>query len=109
MTLAKAWCMLTRLTPFAIVALAAILSGGCGGAAGGDTPDPGTLHVEIGLGISNSSFTSIADRATVGVAHGPQGGQHIWTSVRLEDDAFNSANIKLSSRYADTGQPAGEA
>lgn len=104
--LAKGLAMLTRLAPSAIVALAALLSGGCGGA----TPDPEKLHVEIGLdlGSSNSGFTPIADRANAPVAYGPQGGQHIWTSVRFAEDAFNSANIKLSSRFADTGQPAGE-
>ena len=106
--------MLLRLA--SLVPVAAFILGGCGCDAGGGTPTPAavasvpntpaTLHIEIGTGAS--SFEPIADQATIAIVHGAQGGQHVLTSVRLNDDGFDTVSVNLSSRFADTGAPAGE-
>ena len=67
---------------------------------------PSSIVVELGVG--ESSFGVIADGTPVSMTHGPQGGQHVWASVRLRDEGFGFVQVNLTSRYVDTGELAGE-
>jgi hypothetical protein len=90
---------------------------GCAGLGTGDALDPlptpgdagaggaGMLHVEIGTGVE--LYEPLSDGAPVDVVLGPQGGFHIWTSVRVDDPSVELARIDLNARFADDGRPAG--
>jgi hypothetical protein len=102
---------------FAAVASSLFVQGciGLGCDAGGGaaqeskvTDVPSTASaLDVQLGDGESAFDPLADGATLGVAHGPQGGQHVWTSVKLADVGLDTVQVNLSARYADDGSPAG--
>ncbi len=74
-----------------VVVAPLLFSAGCCGAASGDTRQtqpaavptttPQTLDVQIGGG--DTTFSEVADGSDVSLVHGPQGGYHVWTSVRV--------------------------
>ena len=97
---------------FASLLLSPVLAGCCG-AASGDTRQsqvaavpntPATLDVEIGGG--DASFTALADDADVQLVHGPQGGYHVWTSVRVKP-AVAELTVDLSVFVEGDASPAG--
>jgi hypothetical protein len=67
--------MLRSCAPLLLVAVAA---GGCGG-----QPQMGPPTAIIGTGVF--AFVPIADGDRVPIIHGPQGGHHIWGSVRARN------------------------
>jgi hypothetical protein len=87
------------------------------------TPDPGpsadpsdvtpvpstqpTLAVEIGTG--QESFTPLADDDLVDVVTGPQGGQHIWTAVRVHGVPPDGLRVNVSGIVTDDTTPLGPA
>jgi hypothetical protein len=94
--------------------LGALLSA-CVGLGAGDALDPlpapepseagAALHVEIGTGAS--SWEPLAAEQPVDVVAGPQGGFHLWTSVRVQEPAPDHARIDLDARFVDDGSFAG--
>ena len=66
-----------------------------------------TLVVDVGGGDNN--FVPLENGSSVDVVSGPQGGFHIWTSVRVHDPSVSLVQINLSLRFEDTGAPAGRA
>jgi hypothetical protein len=94
-----------------------IFAAGCGcDAGGGDSSQsavttapstPASLDVQLGTGTGG--FEPLVAGTTITEVHGPQGGQHVWTSLRLSDAGFDTAHVNLSARFADTGEPAGDA
>jgi hypothetical protein len=54
-------------------------------------------------------YEPLLDGAPVDVVLGPQGGFHIWTSVRVHDPVLDVARIDLSARFAEDGRPVGNA
>jgi hypothetical protein len=58
-------------------------------------PDAGVLPLEIGTGFA--SFDPVVDGETVVVIAGPQGGFHIWTSIRVADPQLDSVQVTLSA------------
>jgi hypothetical protein len=57
------------------------------------------LVVEIGTG--NDAFTTLPDGGPVTLAHGAQGGTHIWTSVRVVDSRSAHVGIRLTNLHLD--------
>ena len=100
-------------------ALLLLVVGGCAALGTGDGLDPlptratgdagadggAQLRVELGTGVE--TYEPLADGALVDVVLGPQGGFHVWTSVRVHDPTLVVARIDLSARFADDGRPAG--
>jgi hypothetical protein len=81
---------------FAVIGLT-----GCGG----DKPGP-PITCTVGTGISD--FMPLADGDAVDIAMGPQGGYHIWTSVRITGDpGLAAATVVLDGRFADSGASIG--
>lgn len=60
------------------------------------------LVVEVGTGALH--FTPIEPGSEVGIVCGPQGGQHIWTSVRALHAAGESVSIAIAIRIDGTGE-----
>lgn len=58
--------------------------------------------VEVGSGIRR--FEAVTDGQTLPVVCGPQGGQHIWTSVRVMNVGPENVDIVLSITDAETGE-----
>ena len=103
------------LLSFAPALLSSLLLGGCCDAAGGPARETAVVQVpdtastlEVELGIGSDGFHALAREQAVSVVHGSQGGQHVWTSVRVKDAGFDTARVNLSARFADTGDAAGE-
>jgi hypothetical protein len=101
----------------AVVALA-LLIGGCAGLGANDDVDAVLLpRVEatseagaplgVELGTGTTAFEPLASGTSVDVVHGPQGGDHVWTSVRIADGAVEHATVELSARFARSGELAG--
>jgi hypothetical protein len=68
----------------------------------------GKFTVEVGTG--NLSFESITPNGTVEIVCGPQGGQHIWTSIRGQGNFDpSSVQIALNIRYANAPADGGSA
>ncbi len=91
-----------------IIALACACNEVNGGADSALAPvpnSPATLVVEVGTGASD--WMPIHDGDAVSVIAGPQGGFHVWTSIRIKDSSVDSARINLTSRLEATGEPAG--
>jgi hypothetical protein len=63
-----------------------------------------TLAVDIGTG--EISFEPLSDGGEVTLVHGPQGGFHIWTSVRVRDPNITDVHVNLRARHED-GSAAG--
>jgi hypothetical protein len=94
-----------------------LLFTGCAGLGTGDSFDPlpepaagdaraeAALRIEIGTGVE--LYEPLAEGAPVEVVLGPQGGFHIWTSVRIHDPALDLARIDLSARLTDDGSAVG--
>lgn len=94
-----------------------LLFTGCAGLGTGDALDPlpmralddagadAELRLEVGTGVE--LYEPLSDGAPVDVVLGPQGGFHIWTSVRVHDPSIDLARIDLSARFADDGRAAG--
>jgi hypothetical protein len=73
-------------------------AGGTGNPENGSTLLPGSkFDVEVGTG--NMSFQPIGEDSTVMIVCGPQGGQHIWTSIRAAGIDPSHAQISLSIGY----------
>ncbi|HEY8073700.1 MAG TPA: hypothetical protein VIF62_06320 [Labilithrix sp.] len=98
-----------------VVAASLFTLAGCCGAGAGDTrqtapaPVPNTpksLDVQIGGG--ESEFADEADGAEVELVHGPQGGWHVWTSVRVTP-AVAELTVDLSANVEGETDPAGPA
>jgi hypothetical protein len=83
-----------RLTAAAV--LASIACGASGGAV--PAPDAGTSALEVEVGTGQFEFEPLVDDAPVDVVCGPQGGQHIWVSVRARnlDPAHASVSVRIS-------------
>jgi hypothetical protein len=76
-------------------------------AALAEVPDSAaTLKVEVGSG--NNNFVPLDDGTRVEVISGPQGGYHLWTSVRVHDPTVAAVQINLSVRFEDSGAAAGK-
>jgi hypothetical protein len=100
-----------------VVVVALFFATACAGLGTGDGLDPlpaaglregGTaeeLRVDVGTGVA--LYEPLSEGAPVDVILGPQGGFHIWTSVRVQDPALEVARIDLSVRFADDGRAAG--
>lgn len=58
-----------------------------------------TLLVDVGGGMLE--FEELSDGQEVDLVYGPQGGFHIWTSVRVHDVTIGEAQINLYARYED--------
>lgn len=69
-------------------------------------PDAGALPAEIGAG--SVDFVAVVDGDPVDVVAGPQGGFHVWTSIRVDDLSVETAQVALSARFADGGALAGK-
>jgi hypothetical protein len=74
--------------------------------AGGTVLAPrGSLVVETGTGAT--AFETITDGMTVAYEYGFQGGQHIWTGVRLADTTITEATVTVNARLESTCAPVG--
>lgn len=60
---------------------------------------PSSLVVEVGTGTKG--FVAVADGGPVDLTYGPQGGFHIWTSIRVRDVVATGVQVNLSARLAD--------
>lgn len=58
-----------------------------------------TLLVDVGGGMLD--FEELEDGQEVDLVYGPQGGFHVWTSVRVHDVTIGEARINLYARYED--------
>lgn len=65
---------------------------------------PPTIAVDLGTG--EATFEPLEDGSSVTPVYGPQGGSHIWTSVRVRDPGVTDAYVNLSTRLED-GRAAG--
>lgn len=65
---------------------------------------PPTLHVDLGTGIAE--FVELAEGEPVELVYGPQGGFHVWTAIRVHDDAIPEVQVNLTARL-ENGAPAG--
>jgi hypothetical protein len=59
--------------------------------------------VEVGGGVR--AFVSFDDGQAVDVVCGPQGGQHVWTSVRAKGMRTDDVDVVLSLTDEATGEP----
>jgi hypothetical protein len=84
------------LAAFLVAAL-----GACGG-GGAFAGDGGAPEVQVGTG--EFQFQPLAQDARVDVVCGPQGGQHIWVSVRARGLDTSRVAIRASIRLAGTSQ-----
>lgn len=74
----------------------ACLLGACGGAgSGGD----GVTAIELGTG--ETTFTPIGDE--IELTMGPQGGWHLWLTLRLWSEAPNGTTVDYTVRRASDG------
>ncbi len=67
-----------------------------------------SLTVDIGGG--DQSFTELSDGASVALVAGPQGGYHVWTSVRVTPavaDLTVDLSVTLDDGGASVGPPSG--
>lgn len=60
---------------------------------------PPTLTVEVGTGTKD--FVALADGDAVDLTYGPQGGFHIWTSVRVRNANVSGVQINLRAKLDD--------
>lgn len=67
--------------------------------------DAGTLAIEVGGGYD--AFEPLTDGAPVDIILGPQGGHHIWTSLRVSDTTLDHVLLYVSARFADNGASVG--
>jgi hypothetical protein len=98
----------------ALVASSVLFATGClCGAGAGDTAQtqpapvpstPKTLSVTVGGGVS--SFADLADGAEVSLVRGPQGGYHLWTSVKVAP-AVAQLTVDLTVYVEGELEPAG--
>jgi hypothetical protein len=65
---------------------------------------PSTLTIDVGTGTE--AFVEQRDGDPVSLAHGVQGGFHIWTAVRVRDATVADVQMNLSAHFED-GSPAG--
>lgn len=62
---------------------------------------PGEFAVELGVG--ETAFEPIVGEPTLSLIAGPQGGHHVWISVRV--DGASSERVDLSVDVAPVGAP----
>ncbi len=107
----------TRLLSLVPMVVTSLLLGGCGcDAAGGRATEASVVQVpttaatlDVELGTGTDGFHALGAQQSVSMVHGPQGGQHVWVSLRIKDAGFDTARVNLSARYSENGAPAGEA
>lgn len=56
------------------------------------------------MGTGQFEFVPVAAGAPIEIVCGPQGGQHIWVSVRARNLSPDPVSIRVSIRLADSGQ-----
>ena len=83
-------------------------SGGSSGSAGISGAPPVPIEIVTELGGGKDGFVPLADGDPVPVIMGPQGGYHIWTSVRIHDPTLKVVAVSLTSRFEDTGALVGQ-
>jgi hypothetical protein len=108
--------MLSRAALPVLVASSLLFAAGCGCDAGGGQPQrssvapvPSTAAtLDVQLGTGTDAFHPVADGDMLSLTYGTQGGQHVWTSVQVKDQGYETARVNLSARDAVTGAPAGD-
>lgn len=83
----------TRAALFAVAAVAAVAA--CG--------PPGPVVLEVGTG--GSEFEPVAPGGQVEIVCGPQGGQHVWMSLRARHLDGDRASILLQLVHPDRDEP----
>jgi hypothetical protein len=65
----------------------------------------GGVALVVELGTGSDAFEALPDGGDVTLAHGAQGGTHIWTSVRVVEGGADRASVRLvnRTRVADGG------
>ena len=58
----------------------------------------GGVPLVVELGTGSGGFEALPDGGSVTLAHGAQGGTHIWTSVRVVDNGSDHASVRLVNR-----------
>lgn len=101
--------VIDRSARVALVAVALVCCGSEGeGRSLAPIPNtPPTLTVEVGTGFID--YVPLADGDGIEIVHGSQGGWHVWTGVKVPDASVQDVRINLFTRFADGGQPAGDA
>jgi hypothetical protein len=82
----------------------ALVVGACGTASETTAVDAGPVAApELQLGTGKDSFEPLAEGQTVELIHGPQGGWHIWGSLRARGLA-SPLTVVYAVALADTGE-----
>lgn len=110
-----------RLRALTLVMAAGLLGCGCGDSGGGGTPpidaatssDASAATCDVGTGYD--SFVALSDGDPVSIIAGPQGGFHIFTSVRVRGFDAPTVHARVSihtlggSEYLGPGAEVGTA
>src|SRR5262249_1737105 len=56
----------------------------------------------IDIGTGASTFIPLTDNEEVARVHGPQGGEHVWISLRIAGDVSEDGQLELGVRAGNT-------
>lgn len=74
----------------------------CGGSAA-STPDAGTVGIELEIGGGEFQFVPYQEGGPIQVVCGPQGGQHIWVSLRGRGFDPSRVDVVVGIELIETG------
>lgn len=89
----------------------AVILAACGPTAGRDAgidvcDATSSAGMELEVGAGESRFTAVREGEPLAIIHGPQGGAHLWTAVRVRG-ATEPTEIRLAVRSPDGAQQHG--
>jgi hypothetical protein len=116
---ASRWGVVRRLAPrtslvsrILFLATACAATGGCdalaltyGESNAAPVTPPATTGTatdwKVDVGTGESEFAPLADGDTVAKQHGPQGGYHVWISLRIDGKVPDPVEVELTATQGD--------